>query len=40
MVRNVVPTARIEIVPDTGHFPQIDEAERTNALIGGFLTRL
>jgi pimeloyl-ACP methyl ester carboxylesterase len=40
MVRHVVPTARIEIVPDTGHFPQIDEAERTNALISGFLTRL
>jgi pimeloyl-ACP methyl ester carboxylesterase len=40
MVRASLPTARIEIIPDTGHFPQIDKAERTNALIGGFLTRL
>jgi pimeloyl-ACP methyl ester carboxylesterase len=40
MVRNAVPTARIEIVPDTGHFPQIDEAARSNELIGDFLGRL
>ena len=40
MVRASVPSARIEIIPDTGHFPQLDESERTNALIGQFLAEL
>jgi pimeloyl-ACP methyl ester carboxylesterase len=40
MVRAQVPTARTEIIPDTGHFPQLDEPERTNALIDGFLAEL
>jgi pimeloyl-ACP methyl ester carboxylesterase len=40
MVRARVPSARIEIIADTGHFPQLDEPERTNALIGGFLAEL
>jgi pimeloyl-ACP methyl ester carboxylesterase len=38
MVRGAVPSARIEIIPETGHFPQLDESARTNALIDGFLT--
>jgi pimeloyl-ACP methyl ester carboxylesterase len=29
------PSIRIEIIPNTGHFPQIDETERTNALLDG-----
>ena len=37
MIRANVPGARIEIIEDTGHFPQIDESARTNALIESFL---
>ncbi len=40
MVRGIVPAARIEVVKDTGHFPQIDEADCTNALIDEFLAAL
>jgi pimeloyl-ACP methyl ester carboxylesterase len=40
MLRAQVPGVRIEIVPDTGHFPQIDEPAQTNALIGDFLGKL
>jgi pimeloyl-ACP methyl ester carboxylesterase len=40
MLRAHVPSVRIEIVEDTGHFPQIDEPARTNALIDSFLAAL
>lgn len=40
MLRQAVPGARIEIVPETGHFPQLDEAGQTNILIDGFLATL
>jgi pimeloyl-ACP methyl ester carboxylesterase len=40
MVRASVPSARIAIIEDTGHFPQLDEPERTNALIDQFLAEL
>jgi pimeloyl-ACP methyl ester carboxylesterase len=40
MLRAAVPSARIEIIEDTGHFPQLDESARTNALIDSFLTTL
>jgi pimeloyl-ACP methyl ester carboxylesterase len=40
MLRTQVPSARVEIVPDTGHFPQLDESARTNALIDDFLATL
>ncbi len=40
MIRTSLPAARIEIIPDTGHFPQLDEPARTNALIGHFLAEL
>jgi pimeloyl-ACP methyl ester carboxylesterase len=40
MLRTQVPTVRIEIIQDTGHFPQIDEPERTNALIDSFIATL
>jgi len=40
MLRASVPSARIEIIEDTGHFPQLDESDRTNALIDGFLAEL
>ena len=37
MLRARIPSARIEVIPDTGHFPQIDEAAQTNALLDSFL---
>ena len=40
MLRTAVPSVRIEVIPDTGHFPQLDNSERTNALIGGFIASL
>jgi pimeloyl-ACP methyl ester carboxylesterase len=40
MLRSRSPSVRIEIIPDTGHFPQIDESARTNALIDSFITTL
>ena len=36
-LRARVPSVRIEIIEDTGHFPQLDEPARTNALIDSFL---
>lgn len=40
MLRASVPSARIEIIADTGHFPQLDASERTNELISRFLADL
>jgi pimeloyl-ACP methyl ester carboxylesterase len=40
MLRASVPSARIEIIEDTGHFPQLDESARTNAAIDSFVTSL
>ncbi len=37
LLRTEIPGVRIEIVADTGHFPQLDEPERTNALLDSFL---
>jgi pimeloyl-ACP methyl ester carboxylesterase len=37
MVRANVPSVRVEVIADTGHFPQIDESGRVNALIGDFV---
>jgi pimeloyl-ACP methyl ester carboxylesterase len=37
MLRTTVPSVRIEIIEDTGHFPQLDESAQTNALIDSFL---
>jgi pimeloyl-ACP methyl ester carboxylesterase len=36
-LRANVPDARIEIIEDTGHFPQLDESARTNEAIDDFL---
>ena len=38
MVRRAIPTVRVEVIPDTGHFPQLEEPEQTNALLDEFLT--
>jgi pimeloyl-ACP methyl ester carboxylesterase len=40
MLRSRVPSARVEIIADTGHFPQLDESVRTNALIESFVGEL
>jgi pimeloyl-ACP methyl ester carboxylesterase len=40
MLRANVPSVRTEIIPDTGHFPQLDAAARTNALIESFIAAL
>jgi pimeloyl-ACP methyl ester carboxylesterase len=37
MLRGAVPSARIEIIEETGHFPQLEEPARTNALLDSFL---
>jgi len=37
MLRAGVPSARVEIIPDTGHFPQLDAAAETNALLESFV---
>jgi pimeloyl-ACP methyl ester carboxylesterase len=36
MVRANVPTARVEIIPGIGHFPQLDAPGETNALLASF----
>jgi pimeloyl-ACP methyl ester carboxylesterase len=39
MLRTRIPSVRIEIIPDTGHFPQIDDPARVNALLDDFITK-
>ncbi len=36
MLRARVPSVRIEIIEDIGHFPRIDESGQTNALLDSF----
>ncbi len=40
MLRANVPAVRIEIIANTGHFPQLDESAQVNALIDSFVTAL
>jgi pimeloyl-ACP methyl ester carboxylesterase len=40
MLRARIPSVRIEIIAETGHFPQIDESAQTNALLDSFLAAL
>jgi pimeloyl-ACP methyl ester carboxylesterase len=40
MLRARVPSVRIEIIDDIGHFPRIDESGQTNALLDSFLASL
>ena len=37
MLRSRIPPARLEIIGDTGHFPQIDKIAQTNALLDSLL---
>lgn len=40
MLRSRIPSVRTEIITETGHFPQIDEAAQVNALLDAFLATL
>ncbi len=40
MLRAHVASLRVEVIEDTGHFPQLDEPARTNALMTDFLAGL
>jgi pimeloyl-ACP methyl ester carboxylesterase len=40
MLRARIPPVRIEVIEDTGHFPQLDEIAQTNALLDSFLASL
>src|ERR1700722_707207 len=40
MLRENVAAVRIDVIEDTGHFPQIEESARTNALIERFVASL
>ncbi len=37
MLRGAIPSARVEVIEETGHFPQLEEPARTNALLDSFL---
>jgi pimeloyl-ACP methyl ester carboxylesterase len=39
-VRRRVPGARIEVIAGVGHFPQIEVADRVNALLADFVGSL
>jgi pimeloyl-ACP methyl ester carboxylesterase len=40
LIRAKVPGARIEVIPATGHFPQLERPAETNAIIEDFLRTL
>jgi pimeloyl-ACP methyl ester carboxylesterase len=40
MLRASVPSVRVEIIEDIGHFPQYDASAQTNAAIESFMTEL
>ena len=40
MLRARIPSVRIDIIEDTGHFPQVDEIAQTHALLDSFLATL
>jgi pimeloyl-ACP methyl ester carboxylesterase len=40
MLRTNVPAVRVEIIPDTGHFPQTDDATQVNELLDAFIGSL
>jgi pimeloyl-ACP methyl ester carboxylesterase len=39
-VRAKVPSAQVEVIPDIGHFPQLDAPAETNRMLGRFLATL
>ncbi len=40
MLAAQIPSIRIEVIEDTGHFPQIDEPTQTNMLLDDFIAAL
>lgn len=40
MLRRLVPGAKIDVIADTGHFPQLEKIAETNAIIERFLKGL
>lgn len=40
MIRRLVPDAKIDVIADTGHFPQLEKVAETNAIIERFLKGL
>jgi pimeloyl-ACP methyl ester carboxylesterase len=40
LVRGRVPQARVEIVPEAGHFTMLDQPEAVNRLLAEFISRL
>ncbi len=40
MLRRLVPTAKIDVIADTGHFPQLEKVDETNSIIARFLKGL
>ena len=40
ILKRLVPNVTVDVVPDTGHFPQLDEADKTIASIAKFLATL
>jgi len=40
MLHGYVASLRVAVIEETGHFPQLDEPARTNALIEGFVASL
>ena len=40
MLHARIPSVRVEIIPETGHFPQIDQAAQTNVLLDNFIASL
>jgi pimeloyl-ACP methyl ester carboxylesterase len=39
-IRAEVPQARVEVIPDVGHFPQLDAPAETNRLLASFVAAL
>jgi pimeloyl-ACP methyl ester carboxylesterase len=40
MLRAQIPSVRVEVIENTGHFPQIDEPVQTNMLLDNFIATL
>jgi len=39
-MQQAIPRARLEIIPDAGHMPHLEQADRVNTLLRSFLTQI